>query len=96
MFEEEVSTGCDLPSHELNAETHVRLCLFELNRKLLMSLGAVDRFIQTLKVAELRTRGEILQSTVLATEQILVLVAALLDPLRSHLDFKSRLSPNSS
>ena len=78
MLEQKVWAGCDLLANELNAETHVRLRLFKLNRKRLMPLGAVDRLVKILKSTELCTRGNILPDKAPATGQVLVLVAVLI------------------
>ena len=59
MLEQKVSTGCELLTHEPNAESNVFFRLLKLNLELLVPLGAIDRFVQVLKVAELCTRGRI-------------------------------------
>ena len=57
MLEKEVSAGCKLLTHEPNAEQYMLLRLLKLNFKLLVPPGPIERLIQVLKVAELRTRG---------------------------------------
>ena len=78
MFEKEVSAGCELLAHKLNTETHVRFRLLELDRKLVMPLGAIDRLLKIMMITEFRTKGRIRPDKAPATVQVLVLVAVLL------------------
>ena len=75
MLEKDMSTGCQLLTHEPMAESDMFLRLHKLNFELLVPLGAIDRFVQVLDVAELCTKGgNILLNTVPSTGLVLVLV----------------------
>ena len=48
--------GCELLTHELHAESDMCSGLLKFNLKILVPLGAMNRFIQNLQVAELGAR----------------------------------------
>ena len=57
MLEKDVSTGCELLTHEPNAESNMFFRLRKLNFELLVPLRPIHRFVQVLEVAELCTKG---------------------------------------
>ena len=77
MLEEEVPTCSQLLTHEFDTESDMRLCLFKLDRELLMPLGAINRFVKVLEITEFSARGNISPTGVLATGSMYVLVVVL-------------------
>ena len=96
MLEKEVSTGCELLTYEPNEESYMFLRLLKLNFQLLVPLGAIDRFIQVLEVAERCTRGEDIIRYGAFDRSSSRARRCLLRLLRSHPVFKSRQSPGSN
>ena len=90
-----MSARSKLFAHEANAKPDMFFCLLKFNLKFLMTLWAVDRFIQILKIAKLGTRGEhmIRYGALARTNSRARRCSPLL--LRSHPVLRSRLSPGS-
>ena len=93
MLKDEVSAGCTLLAQDLNAEPDVSPRLLKLNLKLLVSLWSMNSLVEFLNLAEGGER--IIKYSARAWTSA---PARRCSPrsLRSHPDFRLRLSPVSS